>query len=390
MQTKCPYCFGTLVASVAAFACLSCPPREDAEAAKYRGSPVQGPPVIIIQTPAGSRDARPTSARCPTCKTASYAQACPDCHATLPPRWLDTSTTCIALAGTTYSGKSVYIGVAVKQLQILATMLGSVLTPFNGETATAYAEHYEHKLYVERGLIGATPRQNTGTVYRHNIPLMYQFANVLGRPQVLVLRDIAGENLADPDLNPWMFRFFARADGIVYLVDPLQIDLIRNQLRGFVPVARRDFVEPVPVLANLSRLLLAADPSRPATRVRLALTLSKFDALQNLREVDQSTFRKAMSLPGAAFLRDPSLLSTTFDSADSDLLNLEIESLLRELRAIELLNLARQTFQDRRWFAVSALGHQPGDSLGDAGITPFRCLDPIKWILKENGVLRAS
>jgi len=385
VHIKCPFCFTTLD-TAAAFACSNCPPVADPEASRYRGGPVVQPPVTTVSGGTDASGNRPTTATCPTCRTAARTPACPTCHALLPPGWMSTRTTCIALAGSTYTGKSIYIAVVVKQLAQLAIRLGGVLRAVTADTQNNYRDLYERDLFVERGLYGSTAPQIPGDLgYKYNTPLIYELKSSHGTPHIIVLRDVAGESLADPELDPFLFGFLRRADGIVYLIDPVQITRVRNQLRGFLPFGEQDYRDPLPVLGNVLRLF-AADPERPADRVRMALTLSKFDALQSLREIEESSLYDAMRNHGAAYLRDPSYEST-FDRADSDLLNLEINSLLVELDIVELQNLARASFRDWRWFAVSALGHQPGTRLGPTGITPFRCLDPVKWILAENGAI---
>ena len=99
-----------------------------------------------------------------------------------------------------------------------ARTASTAIARFTPETQTEYEERYRSTLYKERGLIQATPVTSS----RHNIPMMFQYATVNGQPQVLVLRDIAGEHLKSSDLSASMFRFFTRADGIIYLIDPLQ------------------------------------------------------------------------------------------------------------------------------------------------------------------------
>jgi hypothetical protein len=73
----------------------------------------------------------------------------------------------------------------------------------------------------------------------------------------------------------------------------------------------------------------------------------------------------------------------TFNKKDSDLLQLEIESLLLNLTGPKIRNLLRQSAESYRYFGVSALGADAvGDDIDDAGIAPYRVLDPVKWILQ--------
>jgi hypothetical protein len=73
-------------------------------------------------------------------------------------------------------------------------------------------------------------------------------------------------------------------------------------------------------------------------------------------------------------------------------LDAEVSSLLQKLDAGPLLrNLENPRTGQRyanRFFAVSALGESPvGARLHANGITPFRCMDPVRWVLADQGVL---
>ena len=47
-----------------------------------------------------------------------------------------------------------------------------------------------------------------------------------------------------------------------------------------------------------------------------------------------------------------------------------------------LVNLVESSFQQVRYFALSALGHGPrGRQLTDAGASPQRVGDPLRWLL---------
>ena len=54
-------------------------------------------------------------------------------------------------------------------------------------------------------------------------------------------------------------------------------------------------------------------------------------------------------------------------------------------------NPATKVVLPHRFFATSALGAAAdGELLPDHGITPFRVLDPLLWILNEKGVVPSA
>ena len=138
---------------------------------------------------------------------------------------------------------------------------------------------------------------------------------------------------------------------------------------------------------RLSNVLTAVGDGRP----KLAVILSKFDALRALRDVEGSEWSMIMSNAGAAYLRDSSA-SETYDETDGQLLHEEVRSLLQRLNGGSILtaveNPANGVRLMHRYFVVSALGQAPtGTRLNARGIAPFRCTDPLRWVTSGLGVL---
>ena len=133
------------------------------------------------------------------------------------------------------------------------------------------------------------------------------------------------------------------------------------------------------VLDNLLDLLESDTPPP------LAVTISKFDTVQKLEQVDDVRWKKLMSNRGAAFRRDT---GWNFNDADRYMVHQEAESLLRFLGANDLINKLYSAGTDEgSFFVVSALGEAPtGRQLARSGIAPYRVLDPIRWLLSRRGV----
>lgn len=75
---------------------------------------------------------------------------------------------------------------------------------------------------------------------------------------------------------------------------------------------------------------------------------------------------------------------------DRMLVHHEVRSLLMLLHATELVQLVEHDADVAayRYFALSALGHPPDASgLSVHGISPYRVLDPLLWVLSEEGAL---
>ncbi len=88
----------------------------------------------------------------------------------------------------------------------------------------------------------------------------------------------------------------------------------------------------------------------------------------------------------------PGLIGSRYDDVDGQLLDAEVRSLLQRLDASPLLHAPvspiTNRYFDSRFFAVSALGDSPqGNELNASGISPFRCMDPVRWVLYDKQVL---
>lgn len=310
------------------------------------------------------------------------------CHHTLPDGWAAVDTTCVVMAGAVSSGKSIFIGVVRNEIDRLAAHMNVALGYYDGPTAESYEQLYEKPLYEQRGIMESTRTAATAEVAERT-PLLFRLGTLNGRPHVLVIRDVAGEDLETRDIDPVAFGFFRYADLVMFLFDPVRVPAIRQMLTGLVPEQKTAGGDPESVLDNLVRLLRYDQPPDRIT-VPLATVLSKFDTLQLLREAKTSDWARVMSNAGAAYQRDSSLDGATFDSDDADLLHAEVASLMDLLGGRALLTRIAGDFATWRLFAVSALGAPPsGRRLHVSGIAPFRCLDPIKWVLERRGVIQA-
>ena len=382
VKLRCPYCFTHLGAAPAAFRCEvnGCADEPDPVASSFFGAQVVTRPVIVTGGQGGQN-----GPVCRTCRNMASRVVCPTCHAPLPANWYQCQTTCIAMAGARASGKSTYIAVLKRQAEKLCELMGLPLDFMDATTERIYKKVYQSPLYEQRGLLAPTPRHETAAATQRT-PLMLSMGMIGNRRQVLVIRDVAGENLEDPTADPQIFSFFGRADGVVFLFDPMRIPEIRLQLAGVISEQAAVGGDPMSVLGNLVRLMRT---SEQPIAIPLAVVLAKFDTLHELGAVVGSPWQAAMANAGAAYSRDPSLnRPPAYDEADGRLLDAEVSSLLTRLNARALLNRVRQEFSNNRMFAVSALGAASvGQALHPRGIAPFRCLDPLKWLLAGQGVL---
>jgi hypothetical protein len=213
-------------------------------------------------------------------------------------------------------------------------------------------------------------------------PLIFQFnRSVDGRTvrQVLVLRDVAGEDLEHDTGDDSSLDFFSRADAVLVLIDPLKVKQIRDMLADIVPEPTLIGGESVDVLRYVLGLMTSRVPGG-RTKIPIAVVLSKVDVLQKLSQVTGTKWAAIMDRPGSPLQRDPSLMTPHYDDEDGRLLHAEVDGLLEMLGARTIRTMLKETADTYRFFAASALGESPdGGMVHSGGIAPFRALDPIKW-----------
>ncbi|WP_166139432.1 TRAFAC clade GTPase domain-containing protein [Nocardioides ochotonae] len=291
----------------------------------------------------------------------------------------DTKVVCVAMAGARSAGKSIYLGVLRQQLELWVEETHRSTLDLLGETEKHYWARYGAALFVEGVILEATAEMSKDPDGHR--PLIFQFLDKTGRRLILVVRDVAGEDLEDLANRRPALAFVRRADAVVALIDPLKVAGLRESLRGVLQPGELggDGVEVVRQLLNLF-----TDDGRASVPpdLRLAVALSKADVLQQVRDVPGAPLRPVMLRAGSPLQRDPSMSSASFDVVDADLVHAEVESVLTVLVGPKLVNLLRNGDVEYRYFVLSALGAQPdGTRLNSSGIAPFRVLDPIKWVL---------
>jgi hypothetical protein len=305
----------------------------------------------------------------------------PDCGRPYPPGWLDADTTCIAMAGARVAGKSIFIAVMLKQLELYGIRVGMDVAPMTPEVRQVF-EKYEYPLYRQRGVLPAFPPGSVRDSPQGE-PLVFRLTTRDNRNHHLVVRDSGGEDLerSAGEESRRRLSFFSRADHVFFLFDPLRVAGVKSQLRGLVPDYGLGSIA-TNALDNTFSLVRAGRP-------RLAVIVSKFDTLQMLRTVEWSSdYKSIMQNAGAAFFRDPGPFGQSNDE-DGRLLSEEVRSLLMLLGETQFVAAVEQSTPpgEHRFFAVSALGDPPqGEALSPRGIVPFRCLDPLRWALAGAGI----
>ena len=395
----CPYCYEPFTEREIEFRCTGRVSRTGRHCGQQIDTVLQDRTGFTgALPPTFAADGRATSARCPQCGDESMTRICPACHSQLPVHFGKIRSRLIALVGAKESGKTVFMTVLVHELMHqVGDRLNAAISGADDNTRYRFASDYEQPLYRESQLLAAT----TTAGMSNRAPLVFRFTTErqgplgrdgrLGRlplgarlgmskPQHTLLSffDTAGEDLRSHQSVVQNVRYLAAADGIVLLLDPLQMRGARGLAAPgtLLPTPGDVADEPASVLESITNLLLKT--RKPDQRIGkpLAVTFSKVDTLRH-------------GFSETSPLLQPPAQTPHFDERDSLAVHTEVQRLLVQWDGARIDQLARLHYQRYRYFGVSALGETPtqDNHVSSRGVRPYRVDDPLMWILAQFGAI---
>jgi len=189
--------------------------------------------------------------------------------------------------------------------------------------------------------------------------------------------DTAGEDLDSIDVMSTEAKYIANSDGIVLLLDPLQMSQVRDRLKDSVTLPPK-FTEPIDIVGKTIELIQrfkGLSGRRTKIDIPLAVTFSKVDEILRLFD------------PGSP-LKEASNHDGYFDVTDAEIVSENIKAHLQKWEDGNLDRACEKHFRNYSYFGISALGASP-DASGrlEMGPAPFRVVDPILWILHRQGII---
>ncbi|MGW3040574.1 TRAFAC clade GTPase domain-containing protein [Kitasatospora sp. NPDC001159] len=379
----CPYCYESFAPREIRFRCNSRLSRTGKQCARRRDQVLDermGPRRSHDLGPDFAADGRKPTAACPDCDGETTYRICPVCHSELPVQFGRVDNRLIAMVGAKASGKTVYMTVLLHEVRNrIGEAFGAALLGLDDATMRRYSTDYEDRLYRDNQLFPGT--QTASTNLNRVDPLVFRFSlrrrTLLGeRPQHTVLSffDTAGEDFSSKESVELNTRYLTNADGIILLLDPLQMPGARDGALPGTPLPGTTGLDaPVNVLSRVTNMLLAGGSTQKID-VPVAVVFSKMDAFWHL-------------LDGASPLRDYAPARDRFDVGDSLSVHEEVRRLLKDWDGVPIDQLLENHYTRYRYFGVSALGRNPTPDarIAATGIQPYRVADPLLWLLSEFG-----
>lgn len=298
----------------------------------------------------------------------------------------------IAIIGDVSSGKTHYIATLIDQLKrSVLTQNGNGLVQLrhrNKYTYDTYQKVYYKPIMQDLNIAGGSFRAKydaQGNPMRSE-PLVYQLViqdDATGANNMLnlLLYDLSGEIFTDNMQLVLFGEHVLRADGIIYLADPLSMTYICQQMPPNIqpPVLTGHTAEEV--LSTVMYRLEQYNRVRSGETIRIptGIAVSKADLLQYIIPAQERPNYWLMYRPaydGKAHIDD-------IWHVDQ-----EVRSILHRYGENALLQMSKR-FEQVSFFAISATGNPPNNMGRFDRLEPHRCLDPFIWLLWKLNFLQA-
>lgn len=394
----CPYCFEKNDLYKIKFRCQSeigrCSGADiDEIYAKHRNQPsVSMGKVIDIPTKKGINAISfklPKSIICTDCSEKSSIRICPNCHSELPFTIGDFKDLTFAIIGAKEAGKSHYIAVLINRIQNHISMtFDANMQPINDETITRYRQDFYNPIFVKKEIIQGTDSARAN--FNVRLPLIYTLSFMgksmfgLGGKKIssvtnLVFFDTAGEDLNEEEIMRTENKYIYNSQGIIILVDPLQIPEVRNLLGGKGIEMPNVNTETRDIITRVANLIRRATSKKPTQLIDtpIIVAFSKIDALQEI-------------LDPTSPLNYEGRHDGYFNKEDFDSVSNEIESRLAAWSGHEFIQNLRLNFSNYAFCGLSALGSNPHGQSKIPKLRPLRVEDPFLWLLHHHKVIKAK
>lgn len=396
----CPYCFKHFWNVDAEYQCNNteldlnqkpvCPKEVDEKFSKHWGRDVERGHFFKNKTLSKSLfGATPEPAACDVCGTMSNRFVCPHCHNWLPTSMIEDGSEIISIIGERNSGKTTYFTTLISELEDYGDIIGLSVSPCsespdkNSKTSAIYKSNRD-RLFVMKTILDQTQKSKKQT------PLIFRLDftpkdKKKCKSVYLVFYDTAGEVFHESDTIEEMAQYLSESSGVIMLLDPYQIDKIKEALE--LDDSKDDVADSggMKVLQTL-RTSLAAKGKDAINKMKskpLAIAFSKIDAVVNaLAEQNEQ-------IAGIDLKKNSSFLDTGYFSlGEIKLCDNGISKFLKDYRVKNVkFEATNNLFEEDKvmLFGVSALGAAPDENDNLTKVVPYRVLDPLVWILHKTG-----
>jgi hypothetical protein len=309
------------------------------------------------------------------------ARACPACEFPLPQSIDERQALVIGVVGVNRVGKTHLLASCLTQAsrQRGLTRTGCSDFALDESTAKRFREEYYEPLFRRGQVLRMSQAAAESGSVRFR-PLVFN-ATLPNLGEVsLILHDVAGELMADPRARTVAAPYLRGAKGIIFVVDPREIDGLRPGLPDWI-------LQSNPVGFDQGALLSACLRSDGIVDrgkvIPVAIALAKADLLP------QVAGRELPFLAPAPMQEEPSAFVQRIKQSSR-----QVAQFLEEHGAYDILDPASEYGKGSRngssgsgrvtFHAFSALGSAPdGDDNLHGEVKPLNCIDPLAAVLAQ-------
>ncbi|MFD0742920.1 hypothetical protein ACFQ1L_14815 [Phytohabitans flavus] len=341
----------------------------------------------VFPPPRGQQLYHQRKAECPDCGGETGVRACPHCHTPLSANFGGNSRL-IAMVGAKGTGKTVYLTVLARELnaglrrRFEADVRMSGDSQAGSQSPRQWLDQNVERLFTERQLFPTTPPAENG----HRLPLVFQWRREhprfarkpTYRTSFLSFYDTAGETLSSqPSTHD--LEYIGAADALIVLLDPFMLPAARDRLNlpGSAIMSQESTVD---VVHRVTENLRSAHgiPGGGRIKIPVAVVLAKMDAFFSALGSDHP-------------LRQPPEATPYYDERLGQDTHKRVGELLSNWRGDDIDIHLKYSYEDFRYFFVSALGAPPNYDTAtledEHGVQPFRVDEPLVWLLAKFGVV---
>ena len=294
----------------------------------------------------------------------------------IPNHLLDSKHLRFSIIGVPNSGKTNFITVMLHELE-RGVELGLPASAVSNSSRQIQAKNYK-LIYVEH-------KKPDATVPGKEPPQIWQLLNHADQHGSFTVFDGAGESTQRMDPTSLECRYIAASEAIIITIDPLILENVRNS--GLVDKqtirnSRQDdegrYMSSTAVVNSMADYIRAACgiSGKKALKLPVAVVLTKLDTILNHPDFSKNAIIRAKS----TVLRNGRVDMTELDQLDG-----EIRNWLTKIGEVAFLKALEGNFKNYRLFGVSSYGSPPGAKNTPDQIRPHRILDPLIWLLSQQG-----
>lgn len=308
---------------------------------------------------------------------------CPFCHNELPYSAGRAPSNIIAIIGASQVGKSVYMASLIHTLEtVTAHNFDAACLPISAETSRRFRTQYQDPLFAQNLLIESTQKE------KKQEPFIYQFKfkDPDKAPLSLVFFDVAGEGMVEEDYLELYANHIKNAEGILFLVDPLQLSTIRNKILlsqgGMGGDFTSQYQESRDVVVTLGENFIGSREDG-RTDIPTAVVVTKSDMLEKLADEDEAYLK-----PNSNVFQNY-IHKGYFNLNEYENINGEVKRFIEQVD-LAFLDAVEVHFSNVGYFAVSSLGQNPVDGRLEGVIQPMRVDEPFLWLIYKLGYIESE